>query len=230
MKEHWSFPASTLPGLLILMLLFGVLPRAAQAITISFAEPVSETGDVTVSLAGSGVGGCPPAPCVLQVAQGRESGSVDFLIPAGTFPIPGMGGVATAFLLENVMPRGPISDRVTLQLFGGPPGSDQITVSFLSDSAATPLGDAHPLEADLSVVESSSNLTREGFFELKFFVVPEDIPVPTPFSLPAGTSILVRSDVEETPEIVEPSTLSVLAVGIVGLLGYGWRRAMKAGA
>jgi len=207
--------------LVLLSLILTLVARqpVAHAIVISFEEPASETGNVTVGLSADAQpcpGPTPTAgqtPCVSQTTAGQGSAQVDVLVPKGSITFRSLEEIATGLLFENVQPLGPLSDRVIIELLAGPTAAlDKIAVQFESDSAAHPLGTAQDPGADFRVVENSSSpsLDRDGFFTLKFFELPAATPVPTAFNL-FGSTIRVKSDIEEVPE---PSPLLLLGSGL----------------
>jgi hypothetical protein len=171
-------------------------------------------------------GGGAPQPCVLGAVSGEESASVDLLVPAlpngnPLFDVPA-GGVATAYVLEPDMKT--ISDKLELRVF--PASSQQLSVSFLSDS-----NDAGGFGRVPNGFVFSSGLTVEdNLFDatltFAFFTGPPDNPaLQRPYSLPSGYSITAHSDVDPGPAgVPEPGTLLLLGTSLAGLSIAAWKR------
>ena len=106
---------------------------------------------------------------------------------------------------------------------GGDPIVTFLVSDFLTDQSS--LWDKDSLESALTQALLSGSI-NPGKFETNDFELPI-INLDVPTNTVAEIFFNTRSDATVVPE---PSTLFLFGIGILGLLGYGWRRHQKPGS
>jgi len=185
--------------------LAAVFVTQASATTIDFIDLTDETVTVNITLTG-GV-------TLVSSTASSESANVVFLEPKGLFTFPaGVTSVgALAALLEppgeSEAGSGSISDLVTLSVSPGAAGTnvDGVSISFRSDTTGLNLS-----PVPNAIMEDGTLQLMNGAFTIPN---PEIGGPRLPYTLPAGFSISVQSDV-----VPEPSTIWMTLPGIASLI------------
>jgi hypothetical protein len=114
---------------------------------------------------------------------------------------------------------------------GGAPAPDQINLTFTSDLPEDNLNFVDHTRVTFINDFIAADTGGDVVLNTKFFTGPvtdlflqrgycQNPPCGPRANLPTGYTITARSDVETVPE---PSTLALLAIGIIGLAFYMWR-------
>jgi hypothetical protein len=204
-------------------------PISAYSVTIQLTEPVDEKAKTTATAfvdTSTVLPGCAvplTLPCVLSAGSSEvEHASVNLLFP----PTPSLpaGTTAMAVLLQNVQPRGPISDIVTLRVLQSD-SNLAVNADFRSETEPTNVFPNAPNGFTFGILESGGPLdvTRNLFTgpladptAQKQLFPPATVPV-LPFTIMAQSDLTVSEP--------EPSTQLLFASGAAAWVGIlAWRK------